>query len=142
MLPQLVYVESQDGFDTLHAELCRWGCRALRPSHPGRPRAAYGQVAKTLNVVLKVVVYYSELPNRRVAKRLLPWLHPAIDNRMMKYLRRRYTDKFPVGIKAIADVDKRSYLTLRSLATRDAVENLDGKLHPAQWEDIVWAEVN
>ena len=95
-----------------------------------------------MNAVLKVAVYYCELPDRRQATRLLPWLHPAIDKPMMQYLRRRYRDEFPRGIKAIADVDKRSYLVLRNLAARDAVENRGGELHPVHWEDIVWMEVN
>jgi len=95
-----------------------------------------------LNTVLKAAVNYCGLPDRRQAKRLLPWLRPAIDNSMMKYLQRRYRDEFPRGIKAISDVDKRSYFVLRNLAARDAVENLGGELHPVQWEDIVWLEVN
>ena len=142
LLPRLAHLESQEEFDTLHDELCRWGCRSLRPSHAGRPRASYGQVAKTLNVVLKVVVYYCGLPSREQAARLLPWLHPAIDNPMMKHLRQRFREGFPGGIKSISGVDKRTYMILRDLAGRDAAEHFGGELHPVQWEDIVWVSSN
>ena len=70
----------------------------------------------TLNAVLKVAVYYCGLPNRRQAKRLLPWLHPAFDEPMMEHLQRQYGTGSPIGVKAIADVDKRSYTVLRNLA--------------------------
>jgi len=56
---------------------------------------------------------------------------------MIEHLRQRYRDEFPRGIKAIADMDKRSHAVLISLATCDAAENLGGKLHPVQWEDRV-----
>ena len=112
-LPLFAHIESQDEFDYLHTEICRWGSRSLKPSHAGRPRASYGQVAKTLNVVLKVAVYYCGLPSRRQATRLLPWLHHAIDKPMMKYLQSRYRDEFPRGVKTIADVDKRISATSR-----------------------------
>ena len=142
MLPMLADVESQDTFEFIHGEVCNWGCRSLKPSHSGRRRASYGQVAKTLNVVLKVAVYYCGLPNRRQAMRLLPWLHPAIDNPMMKYLGRRYRAEFPNSISAISNVDKRTYKILLNFAARDVMENLGGKLHPVQWEDIVWVKAN
>ena len=142
LLRELALVRTQGEFEALHARFCNWGRRAIRSSHRGHQWASYGQIAKTLNVVLKVVVSYCELPNRRQAERLLPWLHPAIDNAMMKYLKRQYRDEFPRGVNGIADVDKRSYWVLLDLAARDAVDNLGGGLHPVQWEDIVWVKVN
>ena len=142
LLPRLAHVRSQEEFNVLHDEICRWGCRSLKPSHAGRPRASYGQVAKTLNVVLKVVVYYCGLPDQDQATRLLPWLHAAIDNPMMKHLRRQFGKGFPKGIKVIADVDKRAYPVLRDLACRDSAEMFGSGLHPVQWEDIVWVTSN
>ena len=50
--------------------------------------------------------------------------------------------EFLRGVKAIVDVDKRSYAVLRNLVAPDAVENLGGKRQPVQWEDIVWTGVN
>ena len=135
-------VATQGEFEALHARFCAWGCRSSRTSHRGHQRASYGQVAKTLNVVLKVVVSYCGLPDRRQAERLLPWLHPAIDNRMMAYLEGQYTAEFPTGVKKIADVDKRAYRILLKLADRDADDNQGGGLHPVEWEDLVWVVVN
>lgn len=88
------------------------------------------------------MVSYCGLPDQRQAERLLPWLHPAIDNQMMDYLRERYRDGFPSGVKKIGDVDKRTYRALLGLAARDAKEHIGGGLVPVQWEDVVWGEAN
>ena len=141
-LPRLADVKSPDEFNALHDGLCRWGCRTIRSSHAGHPPASYGQVAKTLNVVLKVVVYYCGLPDLALATRLVPWLHPAIDNPMMKYLRQKFASRFPPGIKTIASVDRQAYRALIDLAGIDISESFGGELHPIQWEDIVWVSVN
>ena len=37
---------------------------------------------------------------------------------------------------------RRTSRVLLDLAARDADDNLGGGLHPVQWEEIVWAEVN
>ena len=142
LLPDLASVATQGEFEALHLRFCTRGRSSLRTSHGAHQRASYGQVAKTLNVVLKVMVSYCGMPDQRQAERLLPWLHPAIDNRMMAYLEGRYADEFPRGVKKIADVDKRAYRILLKLAARDAVENRGGGLHPVEWEDLVWVEVN
>ena len=142
LLPDLASVATQGEFEALHARFCTWGRRSLRTSHGGHQRASYGQVAKTLNVVLKVVVSYCGMPDQRQAARLLPWLHPAIDNQMMGYLRQRYRDEFPRGIKGISEVDRVAYMLLVDMAAQDARENYSGGLVPVQWEDVVWVEVN
>ena len=142
LLPDLASVATQGDFEALHDRFCTRGRSSLRTSHGAHQRASYGQVAKTLNVVLKVVVGYCEMPERRQAERLLPWLHPAIDNRMMAYLEGQYTDEFPTGVKKIADVDKRAYRALLKLAAWDADDNQGGGLVPVAWEDVVWVEVN
>ena len=78
LLPGLAQVRTKGDFESLHSRYCEWGCRSIRSRHRDRQRASYGQVAKTLNVVLKVVVVsYCMFPNQRQAKRLLPWLHPG-----------------------------------------------------------------
>ena len=121
---------------------CLWGCRTVKPSHGGLKRASYGQIAKTLNVVLKAAVYYCGLPDKHSAARLRPWLHPAIDNPMTKYLRGKFRKDSPVGVGSIAQVDKRGYQVLLDLAGRDIEKDFGGALTPIQWEDIVWLTIN
>lgn len=142
MLSRLADVKSPEEFNALHDGFCRWGGRTIRSSHAGHPPASYGQVAKTLNVVLKVAVYYCGLSGREQVERLVPWLHPAIDNPMMKYLRQRFRKRFPTGIKTIATVDRQAYQALVGLADLDIAERFEGGLFPVQWEDIVWTSVN
>ena len=38
--------------------------------------------------------------------------------------------------------DRRTSRVLLDLVAQDADDNLGGGLHPVQWEDIVWAEMN
>lgn len=82
------------------------------------------------------------LPDKVSAERLTPWLHPAIDNPMMKYLRGKFRQEHPAGINSIAQVDKRVYRVLLDLAGQDIEDRFDGVLHPIQWEDIVWLTIN
>lgn len=143
LLVDLADVGDSDDFDILHDKFCQWGRTAIKPSRPGQAHASYGQIAKTLNVVLKAAVYYCDLLDAEVAAELGPWLHPAIDTPMMAYLRRNHREVFPQGLKSIAQVDKRAYRMLLDLAVKDIEERFDGEpLYLVQWEDIVWGRLN
>ena len=56
LISKLAVVTSAEEFDNLHDGFCRWGCRTVKRSREGNKRASYGQVTKTLNVVLKAAV--------------------------------------------------------------------------------------
>lgn len=142
LLPKLASITSAEEFDHLHDDFCRWGCRAIKTSRRGKRRASYGQVAKTLNVSLKATVYYCCLPDRDTAARLIPWLHPAIDNPMMGYLRDESEHDLPAKVNSIAKVDKRIYKLLLDLANQDNKKRFAAALSPIQWEDIVWLTIN
>ena len=87
LIDDLLEVVEEDSFYRLHDEFCEWGSCTIRRSSPlNKPYASYGQIAKTLNVSLKAVVYYCGLPTARQAKKIIPWLHPRIHNKMMRYL--------------------------------------------------------
>ena len=104
--------------------------------------ASYGQVAKTLNVVLRVVMFYCNLPETMLAEKIVPFLHPAIDNKMMGYLRKNYRNKFPKNLFSIASVNKENYFQLQELVAKDMKKNVEEPLYCVQWEYIIWVRVN
>jgi len=69
---RLFNLSSREEFNKVHTEFCEWGTRNIRQAErkgkiitkEGSP-ASYGQIAKTLDVTLKVVVYYCHLPDCR-----------------------------------------------------------------------------
>ena len=81
--------KSEEEFRKIHSQFCEWGkeniCLAKEDKRP-----SYGQIAKTLDVVLKVAVYFCGLPDPDKSKQLRPWLNPAVDTKMMKKLRECY----------------------------------------------------
>jgi hypothetical protein len=94
-LPEFFDAKTKSEFRKKHSELCEWGTKNIslakadaNPTiHPESP--SYGQIAKTLDVVLKVVIYYFHLPSWLKAQKLSKWLNVAMDTKMMDYIRRK-----------------------------------------------------
>lgn len=142
LLPKLASVSSANEFNQVHHSFCRWACMEIKRSRKGAGGVSYGQIAKTLNVFLKAAVYYCTLPDRPTAERLIPWLHPAIDNPMMDYLQQKFPRDLPARLDSMVNVDEHIYQVLLDLAGRDINERFGGALTPIQWEDIVWLTIN
>lgn len=51
-IQSLLQAESEEQFQMSHSSICEWGVKCL-PANEGSGYASYGQVAKTLDVVLK-----------------------------------------------------------------------------------------
>lgn len=127
-------VASKADYEGLHADFCNWFtkriCTAGKQFKSGRSNpscpCSYGQAAKVLDVAAKVYVYYCGLPSPEVATRLLPLLHAAIDTAMMGRL----------GVVAtLHDIDRSAYADLQD---RVFQELGDSKIHPVQWDDVIW----
>ena len=92
MLPDISNVDTTDGFEKLHSSFCQWvkvNISSSREINDGK-RISYGQAAKTFDVTLSVLVYYCGWPNEEKSMMLMKWLHAAIDNDMMRFLKRCY----------------------------------------------------
>ena len=141
---KILKCNTQESFDKIHLEFCRWGIRNIIQTH-NNENASYGQIAKTLNVVLKVVVYYSHCPDCQTAKKLSKFLHAAVDNKMMKMLRRTCHKDFAPRPwpGTIAQVDKQAYETIRDIVAKFIEEERDGdRITPVQFDDIYWLRLN
>ncbi len=137
--------KNETDFDKRHEEFCNWGVKAIESRNGTGKKVSYGQIAKTLNVLLKVMVYYCRMPNEEEANRLIPLLHPAIDAQMIEYLCKKYRGNgAPKNIRIIASVKtKETYNQLRKLVKEEIINGRRFKgLHPVHWDDIKWLELN
>ena len=138
---QLSSIESREEFDEWHSIICNWGISNIQLAKGVRP-ASYGQIAKTLNVVLKVAVYYGHLPNCEKATQLSSWLHAAVDNKMMRMLKRSFPDAISTWPKSIQQVDSsEKYGAIQELVGRYIAE-FHPNITPVQFDDIYWWKLN
>lgn len=141
---------SGEHFIQIHSEFCDWGTKNIflaEKKRNGRiikksKLASYGQIAKTLDVTLKVAVYYSHLPNCERSKKISEWLNAAVDTKMMAMLRKQYPDAIESWPATIEDVDKGSYVTIQELVRKFIKEKHQGRLAPVQFDDIYWRILN
>ncbi|MBC2733025.1 MAG: hypothetical protein HF981_01580 [Desulfobacteraceae bacterium] len=143
-------VHSVNDFRTIHDSFCIWGKknlflaererRGILIKRSGPP--SYGQVAKTLDVVLKVVVYYSGWPNESTANVLVKYINAAVDTKMMKLLRSRYPRHFQDWPVTVENVTKQTYTSLQELVKKFIDEEHDGQIMPVQFDDLYWNYLN
>lgn len=133
---KLFNAKSQEDFTNIHSKFCEWGIENISLAKNNIP-ASYGQIAKTFDVVLKVAVYYSHLPNCKKAQEILEWLNAAVDTRMMKFLRKHYPHE---GIPTkIYEVDKEIYNNIQIIVRRFIEEKHDNRItKPVEFDDIYW----
>ena len=137
-VPAMASASSEKDFRRRHKEFCR--CFVGSISTAGRRKdgrivkakthASYGHGAKILDVVLKVYVYYCQLPDPETAQRTLKWLNAAIDTQMLKDLKKRLDRRSRIRANTIEGVDARTYVTLQELVRQDIG---DSPILPVQW---------
>jgi len=159
-LPRIFHAKTKPGFERIHSELCEWGTEEISLAKKKRneqigkqsKKASYGQIAKTLDVVLKVVIYYSHFPDCRRAKELSKLLNAAMDRKMMASLKKyvkgsNMSRKLPETVKSwpknIEDVcDKETYDHVQKTVREYKEDKCPNLLFPVQFEDYLWAKVN
>jgi len=117
---------SADEFKANHAAFCKWGMDNIRLAEKkmkngsikaARP-ASYGQIAKTLDVVLHVLIFYARYPSENKARIISPWLNPAIDTKMMAFLADCYPDALSRWPKTIEEVSEDDYRAIQQTVRR------------------------
>jgi len=138
---QLFEAESQEAFTRWHSSICGWGIgNIVLRSHDAF--ASYGQIAKTLDVVLKVAVYYCHLPDCAGSARLARWLNAAVDTRMMAMLRRCYPDAIKPWPVAVQEVDSRERCEAIQGLVRRYINEKHPCITPVQFDDIYYWKLN
>jgi hypothetical protein len=145
-LPKISNAESSAVFDKIHSEFCIWATENIFLAEKRKAGAvvkkssnvSYGQAAKTLDVTLKVLVYYCRWPNHTASTRLNKFIHAAIDNKMMGHLKRNYKTAFKNWPKSVAEVDRQDYLKLQNLVKQYISEKDKEIKLPVQFDDKYW----
>jgi hypothetical protein len=140
-----------DSFEKMHSEFCKWGTENVwlaEKTNNGtyqKPERliSYGQIAKTLNVVLKVVVHYCQLPDQDRANTIRPWLHAAVDNKMMTMLKSKHNSELNPWPKSIEKVCRDQYFLIQSIV-QDFIKQRHGNntFLAVNYDDIYWNLLN
>jgi len=142
--------ESEPALNEIHAAFCDWGVknivlaerrkkgRIIKKSGP----VSYGQIAKILDVVLRVVVYYSHLPDSEKSHLISRWLHAAVDTKMMEYLKKDYSEDSRPWPKSIEQVHRAEYRSIQEAVRKFIGQEHSGEITPVQFDDIYWEALN
>jgi len=137
--------KSEGDFRDIHSNFCDWGQKEIGLAKKAEP-ARYGQIAKTFDVTLKVVIYYSELPDSRKSTEISEWLNAAVDTKMMNMLEhvlnRKYSATIQPWPKTVGQVDEKAYLTLQKIVRKFIAEVHNNGIKPVQFDDIYWRLLN
>jgi hypothetical protein len=123
---QVFKAESEEEFKRIHSKFCECLTNKIVLAKKNQA-ASYGQIAKTLNVVLKVAVYYCHLPEYEKSKSLLRWLDAAVDNRMMRKLKQPY--------RAIHEVKRDDYSKIQDAVRKFIREKHQDTFLPVHFDD-------
>ncbi len=142
-------IRDLEAFYTFHKKYCDWFTRYVKTAQRVRDNivvkesyyASYGHAAKLLDVILKVYVYYSSLPNKIVAEKIIPFLNTAIDNPILNHLRVSYPNEYILP-KTVEQIDEKTYRKLQKLIKADIKNNFNNEIFPTQYDDIMWNRLN
>ena len=137
---QVFKAKSEADFRAIHSHFCQWGVSEITLARKNKP-ASYGQIAKTLNVVLKVAVYYCNLPDYEKSKELSQWLDAAVDTKMMAELRKRYSQDMNSWPRTIGDVDRQHYEDIQKIVKKFIHEVHEDSINPVKFDDYYWRKL-
>jgi len=143
-------LSTEEEYHKKHREFCEWFTRNIKTAERkkgGRiikrsQYASWGQAAKVIDIVLKVCIYYCNLPSAEVSSKVVPWLNGAIDTPILGDLKKRYSSPIISQISTIEDIDKIAYEELQKMIRTDIEESFSEEIFPVQYDDIKWREVN
>ena len=133
--------KSEEEFRGIHAQFCQRGAKGIFLAQKGHA-ASYGQVAKTLDVVLKVAVYYCHLPDCDKSKQLTQWFNAAVDTKMMNMLKKHYAKDIEPWPSAIEQVNEQNYVKIQELVRRFNTDKHQESIVPVQFDDYYWRALN
>jgi len=150
LLPALFAAKSEDEFNIIHTGFCQWGIREITRAEKKKDGevikekgpASYGQMGKTLDVVLHVVIYYAHYPDCETSKILSKWLNAAMDTKMMAFLAGCYPDALCKWPKSIEQVWEKEYRAIQDHVRLFIQEEHKGGILPVQFDDVYWEVLN
>jgi hypothetical protein len=133
--------KSEAEFKRIHSAFCQRGTSEIALARKNK-FASYGQIAKTLDVVLKVAIYYCHLPECEKSKELSEWLNAAVDTKMMAKLRKHYPMAIKPWPRTIEKVDRQNYDEIQRIVKKFILEEHQDSITPVQFDDYYWRELN
>ncbi len=121
-IDEFMSVNSKEEYIEMHKKFCMWFTKNIKTAERKkggkikRPQpASYGQAAKIIDVVLKVCIYYCELPSD--PSKIMPWLNCPIDSNIIDSLKKdKHLKTTEISqIKKIKDIDERKYEYLQKI---------------------------
>lgn len=134
-------VNSKDDYVNIHSDFCDWGVENILLAKKATA-PSFGQIAKTFDVVLKVVVYYSHLPNCEKSRDIAGWLNAAVDTKMMAMLKRDYPNDIRPWPTTVEKVKKNTYMKIQGIVRKFIAEKRSDVILPVQFDDIYWRLLN
>jgi hypothetical protein len=151
-LPALFVARSEEEFQGIHASFCEWGTNSIMLAERKRDgrivkstaHATYGQIAKTLDVTLKVTIYYCHLPDCKRSEQLSKWLNAAVDTKMMAYLGRKgYGSDISPWPRTVEQVRHMSdYVAIQRIVRKYIKAQHADSITPVQFDDVYWEALN
>jgi hypothetical protein len=142
-------VKNEEDYHRKHQEFCEWFTKNIKTAEVKKNGeivkqslyASWGQAAKIIDIVLKVCIYYCNLPSIEIYSKITPWLNSAIDTALLNYLKENYHSETISKINTLKDIDKINYEELQKIIREDTKKNFNGKF-PVQYDDIMWRKLN
>lgn len=134
-----------------HDNFCRWFTSNIKTAERRKNdklikesrNASWGQAAKILDIVLKVCIYYCNLPSAEESSKMLPWLNGAIDTPILEDLKERYNSNvLMLTSNTIESIDRKIYQALQELIREDIKKSFNDEIFAVQYDDIKWRELN
>ena len=153
-LPRLFGAGSEEEFQGIHASFCEWGTNSIMLAERKRKRdgrivksaahATYGQIAKTLDVTLKVTICYCHLPDCKKSEQMSKWLNAAVDTKMMAFLGREgYREEIKPWPRTVEQVRSRlDYVALQGIVREHIKAKHGNSITPVQFDDVYWEALN
>jgi hypothetical protein len=146
ILPDIANADSLERFQKTHHEFCTWGMNRLLLAEKKRQGKiiknsgppGYGQMAKTLDVVLKVVIYYSKWPDEPTSERIAKYLNAAVDTKMMGFLKSKYPNHIGFWPRTIESVTQSVYASIQEHVRQFIEDEHQGQIMPVQFDDLYW----
>lgn len=146
---KLKEIRTEEEFKIFHNDFCIWFTKNIKTAQKERDNriikksgyALYGHAAKLIDVVLKVYVYYSSLPDSETAVVVLPFMNTAIDNPILNHLKSTFPNEI-IQAKTVEQIDQKSYDKLQYLIKTEIIKEFNNDIIPTQYDDIMWHRLN
>ena len=147
---EFLYFDTEEEYHEKHKQFCEWFIADIKTAERKKDGkiikrsqyASWGHASKVIDIVLKVCVYYCNLPSVELSSKIVPWLNGPIDTPIMGDLKNRFPSPLISQINTIEDIDRTKYDELQKRIRIDIKGSFNDKIFPVQYDDIKWRELN